>query len=135
MHMRKSALTFMALLTATPGLAAEQCVKTEVAKYADTAPCILWVDGKLVIRNDACKIVISGDMGSFAIKDVAEVSRPKTKLPVLWLEAHVWKHGKWVLAVSKRFAAETRDEAGLRCELLFPALTMLGSRPSVAGCP
>ena len=35
----------------------------------------------------------------------------------------------------KRFAAETRDEAGLRCELLFPALTMLGSRPSVAGCP
>ena len=27
------------------------------------------------------------------------------------------------------------DEAGLRCELLFPALTMLGSRPSVAGCP
>ena len=27
----------------------------------------------------------------------------------------------WVLAVSKRFAAEVWDEAGLRCELLFPA--------------
>ena len=26
-----------------------------------------------------------------------------------------------VLAVSKRFAAEVWDEAGLRCELLFPA--------------
>ena len=49
----------MALLAVTPGLAAEQCVKTEVAKYADTARCILWVDGKLVTRNDACKIVIS----------------------------------------------------------------------------
>ena len=46
-----------------------------------------------------------------------------------------YKCPTWVLAVSKRFAAETRDEAGLRCELLFPALTMLGSRPSVAGCP
>jgi hypothetical protein len=27
------------------------------------------------------------------------------------------------------------DEAGLRCDLLFSALTMLGLRPSAAGCP
>jgi hypothetical protein len=40
----------------------------------------------------------------------------------------------WVLAVSKRFA-QGLGRAGLRCELLFPALTMLGLRPSAAGCP
>ena len=79
-----------ALLIATPAIAAEECLKTEVEKYADTAQCLLWVDGKLVTGNDSCKVVISGNMRSFAIKDVAEVSsRPKTKLPALGFELRV----------------------------------------------
>jgi hypothetical protein len=97
MHMRKSVIILAALLTATPAIAAEECQKTEAVKHADTAQCLLWVDGKLVTGNDSCKVVISGDMRSFAIKDVAEVSsRPKTKLPALGFEAHVLKLGKWV---------------------------------------
>ena len=36
-----------------------------------------------------------------------------------WAGKRAKQRRLWVLAVSKRFAAEVWDEAGLRCELLF----------------
>ena len=68
----------VALLTATPTLAAEQCLKVKPtqADYADTAHCFLQIDGKVII-NRTCRYGISGDRRVFAIIGVAEV----------WMEA------------------------------------------------
>ena len=82
--MRNSAIILAALLTATPTLAAEQCLEVKpnlnidpamqptYAKYADTAHCFLRIDGKVII-NRTCHIGISGDTREWAMNGVAEV--------------------------------------------------------------
>ena len=69
-HMRNGAIILAVLLTATPTLAAEQCLEVKpdsnippgmeptYAKYADTSHCFLRIDGKVVI-NRTCHIYIS----------------------------------------------------------------------------
>jgi hypothetical protein len=49
-----------ALLTATPTLAAEQCLKLENGrfKYGDTAHCFLRIDGKVIV-NRTCDYMAS----------------------------------------------------------------------------
>ena len=86
-----------ALITATPAFAAEECLKLKSGafKYADTATCLLLVDGKLVSSYAKCEISISGDMRSFTIKDVADVAMrgpPNDRR----FEARIRKHDKWV---------------------------------------
>ena len=70
--MRDSAIILAALLTATPALAAEQCVKVPGAKYGDTAHCFLRIDGQVII-DGTCDIEISGDTRYWAMKGMAEV--------------------------------------------------------------
>jgi len=64
--MRNSAIILTVLLTATPMLAAEQCLEVEPApgngyvKNADTVRCFLRIDGKVIINRN-CPIDISGN--------------------------------------------------------------------------
>jgi hypothetical protein len=88
--MRNSALA--ALLTATPALAAAQCVEVKqdpnidpamqptYAKYADTAHCFLRIDGKVII-NRTCRISISGDTAVYAMDGIAEAWRASKSEP------------------------------------------------------
>jgi hypothetical protein len=79
--MRNSAIILAVLLTATPTLAAEQCVEVKedpnsaapptYAKYADTAHCFLRIDGKVIIDR-TCHISISGDTHGWAMDGVAQ---------------------------------------------------------------
>ena len=71
-QMRNRAIILAVLLTATPTLAAEQCVEVKedpnsdapptYAKYADTLTCYLRVDGHILV-NGRCRVGISGDTG------------------------------------------------------------------------
>jgi hypothetical protein len=78
MHMRKSVILLAALLTATPALAAEQCLKLKNGgfDYGDTAHCFVRIDGHVII-NRTCHYGVSGDRRVWAIDGVAEV----------WMEA------------------------------------------------
>jgi hypothetical protein len=76
-HIRNSAVILAALLTATPGLAAEQCLEIEPAsaKYGDTAHCYLQVDGKVII-DGTCRYGISGDLRELVMYGAAEARTP-----------------------------------------------------------
>ena len=81
MHMRKSAILLAVLLTATPALAAEECLKLRNGgfKYGDTAHCFVRIDGQIII-NRTCHIGISGDTRVWAMDGLAEAWM-RTELP------------------------------------------------------
>jgi hypothetical protein len=104
-HMRYSAIILAALLTATPTLAAEQCLEVKpdpnidpamqptYAKYADTAHCFLRIDGKVII-NRTCHIDISPQTREWTMNGVAEVSmKCESDRPFY---ARFQRHGRWL---------------------------------------
>jgi hypothetical protein len=76
-HIRNSAVILASLLTATPGLAAEQCLEIEPARatYGDTAQCYLQVDGKVII-DGTCRYGISGDLRACVMYGAAGARTP-----------------------------------------------------------
>ena len=93
--MRDSAIILAALLTATPALAAEQCVKVPGAKYGDTAHCFLRIDGKVII-DGTCDIEISGDTRYWAMKGMAEVYMNHELLGRPFYAQRIQKRGKQI---------------------------------------
>jgi hypothetical protein len=114
-QMRNSAIILAVLLTATPTLAAEQCIKI-AKKYADTAHCFLRIDGKVII-NRTCRIGISGDLRNFDMDGVAEALMDPT---ITWPP------------VFTATSAEQRNASGPRIRAANLLITV-ASNPSTPG--
>src|SRR5262249_25146065 len=106
--MRKSAIILVALLTARPTLAAEQCLEVKPnlnpppatpptnTKSAHSAHCFLRSDGKVII-NRPCHIGVSGDTREWAMNGVAEVymNHENHDLSDRPFYARFQRHGRW----------------------------------------